>query len=475
MTVASMRRRGLASIALVALLVPSASWAAARVEFSIGPVTATDAAGQERPLSRGAELIAGDTVFTHSGRTQLRFTDGAFVSLQPNSEFRIDEYRFDGKVDGSERGVFSLIKGGLRTITGLIGRSNRNNYRVSTSVATIGIRGTEYTMAYAERLSGTVGQGEIAVCNVAGCLNVANGESYLVAKADVLPVMSDKKTDLEPPQPADPPGGVFQTANDPTEQSNNQAAAGNSLTCSPPGSTHCGPSALTQTSLTQEQRASVSPGLRVAAIVLPGTNALPAQDVALLTDGNGQAVAVGSYAIGSAVVKQSRGDNIASIWTWGGGFATGPAGPIDLTGPAGLHFAVGTPASATELSALRASNTTLSFTTIEAKTTPTLSAGNATLDLRATTLTIDFLTLATQVSLTLAVDGAVTTIGGMQGTIDVTTARFSAGTVGTPTGPSAHAEGLVVGQQPNLKGTYVYSATNVVPNATIAGAVIVRP
>ena len=48
-------------------------------------------------LGKGAELIAGDTVFTHSGRAQLRFTDGAFVSLQPNSEFRIDEYRFEGK------------------------------------------------------------------------------------------------------------------------------------------------------------------------------------------------------------------------------------------------------------------------------------------------------------------------------------------------------------------------------------------
>jgi len=475
MTVASMRRRGIASIAVLALLVPSASWAAGRVEFSIGDVTATDTAGQGRPLAKGAELIAGDTIFTHSGRAQLRFTDGAVISLQPNSEFRIDEYRFAGKADGSERGLFSLIKGGLRTITGLIGRSNRNNYRVSTAVATIGIRGTEYTMAYAGSLSGTVGEGEIAVCNGAGCLNVTNGESYVVANANVLPAMSDKKTDLSPPQPGDPPGGVFETAKDPTKQSNEPPAGVNSLTCSPPGSTNCVPTALSQVApLTKEQRATVSPGLTVAAIVPPGTNALPAQDALLLTDGNGQAVAVGNYAIGSAVVKESRGDNTASIWSWGDGFATGPGGSIDISGLARLHFAVGTPTSASELSGLRASNTTLSFTTIDAKTTPTVSAGNATLDLRATTLTINFLTLATQVSLDLAVDGTVTTIGGMQGTINATTARFSAAITAT-TGPSARAEGLLTGQQPNLRGAYVYSVTNLVPNATIAGAVIVKP
>ena len=37
---------------------------------------------------------------------------------------------------------------GLRTITGLVGRSNRDNYKVTTAVATIGIRGTEYTGAF---------------------------------------------------------------------------------------------------------------------------------------------------------------------------------------------------------------------------------------------------------------------------------------------------------------------------------------
>jgi hypothetical protein len=57
---------------------------------------------------------------------------------------RIDEFRFAGKEDGSERAFFSLVKGGLRKITGIIGRINNKNYQMSTAVATIGIRGTHY-------------------------------------------------------------------------------------------------------------------------------------------------------------------------------------------------------------------------------------------------------------------------------------------------------------------------------------------
>lgn len=40
--------------------------------------------------------------------------------------------------------VFKLLKGGFRTVTGLIGKADRGEYRVSTRTATIGIRGTDY-------------------------------------------------------------------------------------------------------------------------------------------------------------------------------------------------------------------------------------------------------------------------------------------------------------------------------------------
>jgi hypothetical protein len=186
---------------------------AAQVDFAVGNVTAVGANGQSRPLGKGAQIEQGDTVNTNGGRAQLRFTDGAYVSLQPESQFRIDQYRFDGKQDGNEKGFFSLLKGGLRTITGLVGRTSKQNYQVTTSVATIGIRGTEYTIQYGNSVTGTVGEGEINVCNGAGCLSVTNGESYYVQTQEIRPILTNKRTDLPPPEPTQPPSNFVSAEN----------------------------------------------------------------------------------------------------------------------------------------------------------------------------------------------------------------------------------------------------------------------
>jgi len=127
---------------LLVLAAGEAAAVAARVDFAYGNVSVFGPDGREQPLVRGAELDNGDTVRTAEGRAQLRFQDGAYVSLQPNSEFAIRDYRFDGKTDGTERGFFGLAKGAMRTVSGLIGHANRDRYRITTPTATIGIRGT---------------------------------------------------------------------------------------------------------------------------------------------------------------------------------------------------------------------------------------------------------------------------------------------------------------------------------------------
>ena len=115
---------------------------AGKANFAWGDVSITSPGGQSRALRRGEAIQSGDTINTGRGRAQLHFKDGARVSLQPNSEFRVDEYNYEGKEDGKERSFFSLLKGGLRAISGLIGHRNKNTFRVNTPVATIGIRGT---------------------------------------------------------------------------------------------------------------------------------------------------------------------------------------------------------------------------------------------------------------------------------------------------------------------------------------------
>lgn len=197
---------GRLSLLLMCVLWPACSVAAgaARLDFVSGSVTSLSAVGVARPLLRGMELTAGDSVRTGAdGRVQLRFADGAMVSLQPNSEFRLDDYRFSGGNDGQDRGFFSLLKGGLRTITGLIGRYNPSAYRVKTSVATIGIRGTEYTLSYLADggLGVATGEGEIEVCNDAGCLVLASGESAIVPAPDRPARRTATRPRLDPAQP----------------------------------------------------------------------------------------------------------------------------------------------------------------------------------------------------------------------------------------------------------------------------------
>jgi len=172
---------------------------AAQVDFAAGDVKALAADGSSRPLAKGAEIATGETIDTGNGRAQVRFTDGAQVSLAPQTQFRIDDYRFAGKADGSEKGFFSLLKGAMRTITGLVGRSNRENYRVSTTVATIGIRGTEFSVTYGNSINVTTGEGSNEVCNAAGCLILNSGETAYVADNNTQPVMTDKKAEIPPP------------------------------------------------------------------------------------------------------------------------------------------------------------------------------------------------------------------------------------------------------------------------------------
>ena len=120
-----------------------AATAAGRVVFALGKPTAADTAGKERVLARGDEVYPGDSLSTAAReRLQLSMVDGAFISVQPNSTYVIKEYVYNGKPDGTEKATYQLVKGGIRALTGIIGKDRPGAYKVNTAVATIGIRGT---------------------------------------------------------------------------------------------------------------------------------------------------------------------------------------------------------------------------------------------------------------------------------------------------------------------------------------------
>lgn len=185
---------------LVASCFSLMAYGAGNIQFTNGEVSAVDAKGEKRILTKGALVNQGDTISTgQDARAQIRFSDGALVALQPRSQFRVDDYRYDAKANGTEKGIFSLLRGGMRTITGLIGRLNRDSYKINTPVATIGIRGTEYTAALDadnENLVVHTGEGLVEVCNPAGCILLASGESGMVSGAK-----QPKRTEVMPQLP----------------------------------------------------------------------------------------------------------------------------------------------------------------------------------------------------------------------------------------------------------------------------------
>jgi len=137
-----------------------AATTAGRVVFALGQPKATDTAGAERTLARGDEVYEGDSLATAAReRLQLSMIDGAFISVQPASTYAIQEYVYNGKPDGSEKATYQLVKGGVRALTGLIGKSKPGAYKVNTAVATIGIRGTGHNTRICQGDCGTLPNG----------------------------------------------------------------------------------------------------------------------------------------------------------------------------------------------------------------------------------------------------------------------------------------------------------------------------
>src|SRR6267154_1931180 len=103
-------------------------------------------------ISSGSAIESGDQIHTGAdGKALIVFTDSGLIWIRSNSDFVVDEYSYANGQGGRESAFFSLLKGGARSVTGLIGRRNRMSYRLRVSVATIGIRGTDFSVVMCQR------------------------------------------------------------------------------------------------------------------------------------------------------------------------------------------------------------------------------------------------------------------------------------------------------------------------------------
>jgi hypothetical protein len=100
--------------------------------------------GTEHTLSDGDVIIRNASIRTDNlGTVRMRLDDGSQVVVSENSRLSVDDFVYDPATEDG-RSVLSLTKGTLRMVSG---RMPSERYRLNTPVATIGVRGTEYTVA----------------------------------------------------------------------------------------------------------------------------------------------------------------------------------------------------------------------------------------------------------------------------------------------------------------------------------------
>jgi len=138
-----------------------------------GTLSVRKADGSVRILSQRSQIASGDTISTQQDSyAQVRFSDGAQLTLKPNTAVKIDNFKFAEDKPAEDSFLYSLVKGGLRAVTGIVGKRSRDKYELGTATATIGIRGT--TLAADDCVSNR--SGDCARLDSAVYVGVADGE-----------------------------------------------------------------------------------------------------------------------------------------------------------------------------------------------------------------------------------------------------------------------------------------------------------
>jgi hypothetical protein len=225
------------ALLFAALLVfGNAAWAAqvaGRVERLSGPLLAKKPDGSVKVLGLKSEVESGDTLVSEKNTyAQIRFIDNSEITLRPGTTFKVENFAYEEGRPDADQASFNLVKGGLRSITGLMGKRNKEKFSLKTPNATIGIRGTTFVATYvppnegdasraaaptalASGLHVSVSDGAIVVTNNGGSLGFSAGQFGYVPNVNQPPVIVPSNPGLQfvpPPSfdngPAGPDGGA---------------------------------------------------------------------------------------------------------------------------------------------------------------------------------------------------------------------------------------------------------------------------
>lgn len=110
-----------------------------------GTVSVKHADGLSKILSVKSELLEGDVLSSEKDTyVRIKFIDNAEVVMRPGTVLKITSYTFKETDPKSDSATLDMLKGGLRAVSGVIGKRNKEAVSFVTPTATIGIRGTHF-------------------------------------------------------------------------------------------------------------------------------------------------------------------------------------------------------------------------------------------------------------------------------------------------------------------------------------------
>jgi hypothetical protein len=183
---------GLSSLAMAAELAGS-------VSFVAGEAQVGTADGKSAPLAIGAKVNAGEVITTGvGGHVYVNMVDGAFIVVRPQSRLRVEDYHYDPATPANNRIKFVLEEGVVRSVTGRAGQAAKQNYRLNTPLAAIGIRGTDFVVQAAPGVTRvSVQTGAIVMSPLTGdCLASTLGPCHNAATRVLTAAMSDAYLEL---------------------------------------------------------------------------------------------------------------------------------------------------------------------------------------------------------------------------------------------------------------------------------------
>ncbi len=162
MTISAVSRICFAAAVLLLPWLATAAEPVGKVLFAIGDARL---AADGTRVKKDDTIAPGQAVVTGAnGHVHIRFVDDAFVSVRPNSRLQVEQYVYDEREPKNNRVRFSLSQGVARLITGKAGQAAKDNFRLNTPVAAIGIRGTDFLVQAQDAVTRVaVQQGAIVV------------------------------------------------------------------------------------------------------------------------------------------------------------------------------------------------------------------------------------------------------------------------------------------------------------------------